>query len=83
MSKRIDLLLDEDIYFDFLYRKSRQIGRVGVSLQQLIRNVLEEYCKNNPVDSIRFKNFLESKGLESSEMKEDRLMREKRDKDRM
>ena len=78
LSKRIDLVVGDNVYYYFLYQKSRKMGDIGVSFQQEIRNILDDYIKNCPIDKIRLHNFLESQGLENQEMKEKRLSAQKK-----
>ena len=76
MSRRMELQIDDDLYYYFLYQKSREISQIGITVQQMIRNLIVEHVKDHPADKIRLHNFLESKGLENQEMKEKRLFKE-------
>ena len=73
--KRINLILDNDVYCYLMYRKGT---KHNASVPNEMRKILAKDMEEHPIDKTRYRIFLESNGLETDEMKEERRSKEKR-----
>ena len=73
--KRINIYIEDDIYHYLLYIKG---DKYAASFSKEIRDIINSHIKTHKPDKDKLESFLESKGIESNTMREERIDREKK-----